>query len=49
MESEPVIPKSFTKRLDHLGIIAALVAELGIVDLVDARLPKLRHHTLTHG
>jgi len=49
MESEPVFPKSFTKRLDHLGIIAALVAELGIVELVDARLPKLRHHTLTHG
>jgi transposase len=49
MVSEHVIFKSFTKRLDHLGIIAALVEELGIVDLVNARLPKLRHHTLTHG
>lgn len=49
MVSEQVTSKSFTKRLDHLGIIAALVEGLGIVDLVNARLPKLRHHTLTHG
>jgi len=49
MVSEELVPQSFTKRLDHLGIIAALVEGLGIVDLVDARLPKLRHHTLTHG
>lgn len=49
MVSEQVILKSFTKRLDHLGIIAALVEELGIVDLVNTRLPKLGHHILTHG
>ena len=49
MVSERTILKSYTKSLDHLGIIAALVAELGIVELVNARLPKLRHHTLTHG
>jgi len=49
MVSEQVILKSFTKRLDHLGIIATIVEELGIVDLVNARLPKLRHHILTHG
>jgi len=49
MVSERVILKSFSKKLEHLGLIAALVDELGIVDLVNERLPKLRHHTLTHG
>ena len=30
--SDRVILKSFSKKLEHLGIIAALVEELGIVD-----------------
>jgi collagenase-like PrtC family protease len=46
MVSERTILKSYTKSLDHLGIIAAIVAELGIVELVNARLPKLRHPTV---
>lgn len=49
MVSDRVILKSYSKKLEHLGIIAALIDELGIVDLVNSRLPKLRHHTLTHG
>ena len=49
MVSEEVIPESFTKCLARLGIIAALVEGFGIVDLVNARLPRLRHRTLTHG
>jgi len=49
MVSEEVIPESFTKCLDRLGIIAALVEGFGIVDLVNARLPRLQHRTLTHG
>lgn len=49
MVSERVILKSFTKKLEHLGIIAALIDGMVIVNLVDNRLPKLRHHKLTHG
>jgi|GEM_PF-6766050 len=49
MVSERVILKSYSKKLEHLGIIAALIDDLGIVDLVNTRLPKLRHHKLTHG
>lgn len=49
MVSERVILKSFTKKLEHLGIIAALIDGMDIVNLVDNRLPKLRHHNLTHG
>jgi transposase len=49
MVSEQTIIKSFTKKLEHLGIIAALIDMLGIVDLVNDRLPKQRHHKLTHG
>jgi len=49
MVSERVILKSFSKKLEHLGIIAAIVEGMGIVDLINARLPKLRHHKLTHG
>jgi len=49
MVSEEVIPESFTKCLARLGIIAALVEGFGIVDLVNARLPRLQHRTLTHG
>jgi len=49
MVSERVILKSFSKKLEHLGVIAAIVTGMGIVDLVNERLPKLRHHKLTHG
>ena len=49
MVLEQTIIKSFTKKLEHLGIIAALIDMLGIVDLVNDRLPKQRHHKLTHG
>jgi transposase len=49
MVSERVILKSFSKKLEHLGIISAIVEGMGIVDLINERLPKLRHHKLTHG
>lgn len=49
MVSERVILKSFSKKLEHLGVIAAIVEGMGIVDLINERLPKLRHHKLTHG
>lgn len=49
MVSERVILKSFSKSLEHLGIIAAIVEGMGIVDFINDRLPKLRHHKLTHG
>lgn len=49
MISECVITTSYSKKLDHLGLIAALIEELGIVDLVNNRLPKMRHHKLSHG
>ena len=28
------------KRLDHLGIIAGVIKDLGLVDLIDSRLDK---------
>lgn len=49
MVSQRVILKSYSKKLEHLGIIAGIVHEMGIIELVDERLPKLRHHQLTHG
>jgi transposase len=49
MVSERVILKSFSRSLEHLGIIAAIVEGMGIVDFINERLPKLRHHKLTHG
>lgn len=49
MVSERVILKSFSKSLEHLGIIAAIVEGMGIVEFINERLPKLRHHKLTHG
>jgi transposase len=49
MVTERTILKSYSKKLEHLGIIAALIEIMGIVALVNERLPKLRHHKLTHG
>jgi transposase len=49
MVSEQVIIKSFSKKLEHLGIIAAIIDGMDIVNLVNDRLPKHRHHKLTHG
>ena len=49
MVSERVIIKSFSKKLEHLGIIASIIDWMEIVDLVNDRLPKHRHHKVTHG
>jgi len=49
MVSERVILKSYSKKLEHLGVIAAIIEEMGIVAMINERLPKLRHHKLTHG
>lgn len=37
-----------TRSLDHLGIVAAVFDQLGIGDVIDRRMPKLRQHKLDH-
>ncbi|MDH7597957.1 MAG: DUF4277 domain-containing protein [Methanothrix sp.] len=37
-----------TRSLDHLGIVAAVFDRLGIADVIDSRMPKLRQHKLEH-
>jgi hypothetical protein len=29
-----------TQRLDHLGIIAGVIKDIGLVELIDKRIPK---------
>lgn len=49
MVSQRIILTSFSKKLEHLGIIAGVVDKMGLLTHIDERLPKLRHHKLTHG
>ncbi|MDI9616086.1 MAG: DUF4277 domain-containing protein, partial [Methanothrix sp.] len=37
-----------TRSMDHLGIVASVFDQLGIADVIDMRMPKLRHHKLDH-
>ena len=37
-----------TLPLDHLGLVAGVFDQLGIADLIDDRIPKLRNHNLEH-
>jgi len=37
-----------TKMLDNLGLVAGCFDELGIAEIIDARLPKKRMHKLPH-
>ena len=32
----------------HLGIVAGAYDSLGIADVIDAAIPKTRHHNLSH-
>jgi len=35
-------------QIDHLGVVAGVFDSLGIADVIDSRLSKLRHHKITH-
>lgn len=35
-------------RLDHFGLVAGVFDQLGISEVIDNRLPKSRHHKLSH-
>ena len=35
-------------RLDHFGLVAGVFDQLGIDEVIDARIPKGRHHKLSH-
>ena len=37
-----------TTQIDHFGIVAGIFDQLGIAEVVDKKIPKLRHHKLTH-
>ena len=37
-----------TTQIDHFGIVAGIFDQLGIAEVVDDKIPKLRHHKLTH-
>ncbi|ABK15360.1 MAG: DUF4277 domain-containing protein [Methanothrix sp.] len=37
-----------TRSLDHLGIVTPVFDQLGIADVIDSRMPKLRQHKLDH-
>lgn len=35
-------------QLDHFGLVAGVFDQLGISEVIDDRLPKSRHHKLSH-
>ena len=37
-----------TTSIDHFGIVAGIFDQLDIAEVVDKKIPKLRHHKLTH-
>jgi transposase len=42
-------PKGRAKRIDHLGIVATAIKQLGIIEFFDKKIPKLSHHNVTVG
>jgi transposase len=40
--------KITSTQIDHLGLVAGVFDHLGIGEVIDLRLPKLRHHRVTH-
>ena len=40
--------KIATTQIDHLGLVAGVFDRLGIGKVIDLRLPKARHHKVTH-
>lgn len=37
-----------TTQIDHFGIVAGIFDQLGIAKVVGKKIPKLRHHKLSH-
>src|SRR5215831_15534153 len=37
------------ERLDHLGVVASVIKELGIIEMIDARLPRHDQEAITSG
>jgi len=37
------------ERLDHLGVVAAVIKDLGIIEMIDARLPRHDQEAITAG
>ena len=37
------------ERLDHLGVVASVIKELGIIEMIDARLPRHHQEAITAG
>ena len=37
------------ERLDHLGVVASVIKELGIIEMIDARLPRHNQEAITAG
>ena len=34
--------------MDHFGIVAGIFDQLGIAEVIDDKIPKIRHHKLAH-
>ena len=37
-----------TTQIDHFGIVAGIFDQLGIAEVIDDKIPKIRHHKLSH-
>jgi len=37
-----------TTRIDHFGIVAGIFDQLDIAEVIDDKIPKIRHHKLAH-
>jgi len=37
------------ERLDHLGVVASVIKDLGIIAMIDARLPRHDQEAITAG
>lgn len=42
------VPQPVTKRLDHLGLIAAFCHEVGLPDIITRIIPKFADHNVSH-
>jgi transposase len=48
-ESKKRVRKIIPERIDHLGLVAAGIRELKIIEYFDKKLPKSSHHKVSHG
>ncbi len=37
-----------TTQMDHFGIVAGIIDQLDISKVIDNKIPKIRHHKLSH-